>query len=161
MNDRTLVVRHEGLRLKPYCDRCGVNITAGATGYVCGCTPKAQSPGSITIGRGRNLSGNGITENEASWMLDRDVNEVEIRLGERDWWNALDEVRKAAIVDLAFNVGVKGVDKFVGVIWGLQHQDWNRAAEELRASLAEHQEPRRINELAVMLETGQWPTVTY
>ena len=66
------LVRHEGLRLKPY--RC--------------------TAGKLTIGIGRNLDDCGISQKEAYAMLERDILECEQRLLEEipNIYNNLDEV---------------------------------------------------------------------
>ena len=79
------LVRHEGLRLKPYC-----------------CTA-----GKLTIGVGRNLDDRGISQKEAYAMLERDILDFEQQLLDEipDVYNSLDEVRKSVLLNLCFNLG--------------------------------------------------------
>jgi lysozyme len=68
------LVRHEGLRLKPY--RC--------------------TAGKLTIGIGRNLDDKGISQTEAYVLLDNDIQNCEKQLLDEipEIYNALNEDRK-------------------------------------------------------------------
>ena len=75
----------EGLKLKPY--RC--------------------TSDKLTIGVGRNLQDNGITEGEAKFLLKNDISRVAGEcMYEFDWFSGLSERRKEAIINLVFNMGL-------------------------------------------------------
>ncbi|HQM17030.1 MAG: lysozyme [Candidatus Cloacimonas sp.] len=78
------LVRHEGLRLKPY--RC----TAGR----------------LTIGIGRNLDDCGISQSEAYVMLINDIMNCEKQLQSKipDIYNGLDEVRKSVLLNMCISI---------------------------------------------------------
>jgi len=83
------LVRHEGLRLKPY--RC--------------------TAGKLTIGIGRNLNDCGISQSEAYIMLINDIMNCEKQLQAKipDIYNGLDEVRKSVLLNMCFNLGINGL----------------------------------------------------
>ena len=129
------LTRHEGLRLKPYRDTLG----------------------HLTIGVGRNLSEVGISEVEALALLDADIQTAIRGLDLRmPWWSTLDDVRRMALVDLAFNVGVEGVMSFRRMLIALRARQWDIAAAELCLSKwATQVQPSRRDTLAHMLRTGE------
>jgi len=132
---RALIQKHEGLRLKP---------------YLC-------SEGRSTIGYGRCLETTGITEKEAEYLLDNDIMRV---YGEchkaYGWLGELNQARKAAILSMAFNVGVAGVGKFWRMCAALGVGDYGTAAHEMRSSLWAKQVGRRATELSLMMERGNY-----
>ena len=130
---KEMLKRHEGLRLTVY------ECTAGKK----------------TIGYGRNLEDKGITETEAEWMLDNDIQEVEERLANFDFYNDLDDVRKAVLIDLAFNLGISGLKGFKKMLKALQEDDYSEAAIQLLDSKYAKQVPNRALELARIIEGGQ------
>jgi lysozyme len=157
----TLLKRHEGLELKPYCDKCGESLRRELNGWYCGCAAVPQLNGNITIGIGRNLTEDGISPVEAETLLTHDITTALVHLHTFKWYDGLDVVRQAALIDLNINLGSYGFDEFTRMTAALSERDYTRAGAALRDSAADHQEPRRIEELAKMLETGQWPTGDY
>ena len=156
-----LLKRHEGERLKPYCDRCGVEIFNDGYGWICQCAQNQQVPGNMTIGVGRNLTSRGVLQSESDNMVSHDITDVLIHLRGFPWYSRLDPVRQAAMIDLAFNVGIHGFDEFESMKTAMANADYAAAAYQLRCSNAQVQEPRRIEELARMLESGEWPQGQY
>jgi len=78
------LVRHEGLRLKPY--RC--------------------TAGKLTIGIGRNLEDRGISQKEAYAMLERDIRDCEQQLLDEipDVYTGLDEVRQSVLLNMCISI---------------------------------------------------------
>ena len=62
---REMLIRHEGLRLRPYDDATGKQHRTGV-----------PIRGKLTIGVGRNLDDAGITREEALTLLDHDIAKV-------------------------------------------------------------------------------------
>jgi lysozyme len=85
---KSQLVRHEGLRLKPY--RC--------------------TAGKLTIGVGRNLNDCGISQKEAYTLLENDIQSYEQQqLDEIPViYNALNEVRQSVLLNMCFNLGFEG-----------------------------------------------------
>jgi lysozyme len=129
------LVRHEGLRLKPY--RC--------------------TAGKLTIGIGRNLDDCGITESEAYIMLINDIMICEKQLQARipDIYNGLDEVRKSVLLNMCFNLGINGLLGFKNTLAFVKAGDWERAANGMLASKWAKQVGRRAIELSELMRKGK------
>lgn len=129
-----MLIRHEDLKLKPY------TCTAGK----------------LTIGVGRNLEDNGITEAEARMMLQYDIQTTKVQLLKYKWFTELDSVRKDVIIDMVFNLGITRFLKFKETIKHLINQDYESAAAEMVNSQWANQVGERAIELAAMMVTGKY-----
>ena len=132
---KTQLVRHEGLKLKPY--RC--------------------TAGKLTIGIGRNLDDRGISQKEAYAMLDRDIQDCEQRLLEEipNIYNNLDEVRQSVLLNMCFNLGIKGLLEFKNTLAFIGAGDWERAANNMLASKWAKQVGHRAIELSELMRKGK------
>lgn len=136
--------RHEGLRLDPY--KC--------------------SEGYLTIGYGRNIETNGISEAEAEFMLLNDLVACESELKDEGWYNQLDEVRRAVVLNMSFNLGKPKLMQFKKFIGALSDDDYETASKEMvtgsdgvSPSKWASQVGSRAYELADQMRTGQWQDV--
>lgn len=129
---RTLLLKHEGLRLFPYEDTVG----------------------KLTIGIGHNLTDIGISSDIAEQMFLEDVAKVERRLVTFEWFNLLDDLRQMVIFDMSFNMGIDGVLGFHQMIAALRVKDYQEAAHQMLESDWAEQVGVRANELANMMLTG-------
>ena len=129
------LVRHEGLRLKPY--RC----TAGR----------------LTIGIGRNLDDCGVSQTEAYVLLENDIQNFEKQLLDEipEIYNGLDEVRKSVLLNMCFNLGMGGLLEFNHTLAYVAAGDWERAANGMLASKWAKQVGRRAIELSEMMRKGK------
>lgn len=129
------LTRHEGLRLKPY--RC--------------------TAGKLTVGIGRNLDDVGISKEEAYILLDNDIQRAKDSLfAALPWVKALDEVRLAVLLNMTFNLGIAGLLGFINTLRAVEGRDFKTAAEGMRRSLWASQVKGRAEELARMMETGEY-----
>lgn len=136
--------RDEGLELKPYRD---TSVMIGFEGKV----------GKLTIGIGRNLDDVGVSEAEANYMLGNDVAKVTSVLRQKlPWVDDLNEARFAVLQNLAFNIGVGSVLKFIQMLSKLQQERFEEAATELQDSLWFHQTGDRAKRLVRQLQLGEW-----
>lgn len=116
------LLRDEGLRLKPYADSLGIE----------------------TIGIGRNLRDVGISEDEARYMLANDIAKVEAQLNaELPWWVSRSEDCQRAIANMAFQLGVHGLEQFKNMLACLQAGDYNGAKLAALDSQWARQTPER------------------
>lgn len=130
----SMLKRHEGLRLKPY--HC--------------------SAGKLSIGFGRNLDDMGISEDEALYLLQNDIDACYSELNVFHWFQELDQVRQEALVDMRFNLGLPRFLLFKKMIAKLMAKEYSQAAEEIVNSLYARQVGDRANELAYMIERGEY-----
>lgn len=135
---RDLLVNHEGLRLKPYLD----------------------SLGNLTIGVGRNLDEVGISEPEAFYLLERDIDRAMEDLKRNClWFEKLDDVRQAVLIDMCFNIGWLGLSKFHKTLGLVEVGDFKQASEEMLDSTWADQVGRRAVALSKMMDSGKWPSI--
>lgn len=129
------LIRDEGLRLKPYTD----------------------SVGKLTIGVGRNLTDKGISNDEAEKMLENDIEDARRAVFQMiPWVSKLDEVRRAVLVNMAFNMGIGGLMAFKNTLAFIEKGQYpNAAAEMLNSKWADQVGPR-AHRLALQLTTGTW-----
>ena len=129
------LVRHEGLRLKPY--RC--------------------TAGKLTIGIGRNLDDCGISQTEAYVLLENDIQNCERQLLDEipEIYNGLDEVRKLVLLNMCFNLGIGGLLGFNNTLAFIAAGDWERAANGMLASKWAKQVGRRAIELSELMRKGK------
>lgn len=129
---KAALIREEGLELKPYVDTVG----------------------KITIGVGRNLTDNGISEEEAMLLLDEDIAYVVVQMAKLPWFSALDDVRQRVLADMCFNLGFKGLMSFKRTLAAVQDGDYTAAARHMLDSKWAQQVGRRAVRLSAMMQTG-------
>lgn len=128
------LMRDEGLRLKPYAD----------------------TTGHLTIGFGRNLTQVGISLAEAELLLDHDIQRTTADvLAAFLWIASLDDVRREALVNMAFNLGIGGLLEFRKMLAACQRGDWPTASIEALNSEWAQQVGDRAYRLSRQLETGE------
>jgi lysozyme len=133
-----MIKLHEGLRLFPYQD----------------------SQGFLSVGYGHNLSARGITRGQAENILTDDIFEAEASLVRSfPWVEVLDEVRRAVLVDLTFNIGIAGVAKFKTTLGLIKDGDYGGASKAMLESLWARQVGSRATRLSNMMRDGRWPIV--
>ncbi len=129
------LIRHEGLRLKPY--RC--------------------TAGKLTIGVGHNLDDVGISKEEAMILLDNDIQRAKDSLfAALPWVKALAEVRQAVLINMTFNLGITGLLGFKNTLRTIEGRDFKAAADGMRKSKWAEQVKGRAEELARQMETGEY-----
>jgi lysozyme len=128
------LIRDEGLRLRPYVD----------------------SVGKTTIGIGRNLTDVGISRDEATLLLEHDIDRACRGLDElMPWWKGLDDVRQRVLVNMSFNLGIAVLMGFHNTLQAVREARWQDAHDGMLASLWAHQVGDRAKRLAEMMLTGR------
>jgi lysozyme len=99
-----------------------------------------------------------ISQRCADYLLRADV----IRTWHECWisippFRRLDGARRAALVDMAYNMGTRTLLRFVGMMACLVKRDYEGAAAEALDSSYARQLPRRAARIARMIRTGRWP----
>lgn len=112
-------------------------------------------PPRATIGYGWNISDCGIRASEAELRLKNDLDDVVISLQQNyPWFNSLADARKAAISDMAFNVGINKFALFKNLIKFLSESDYEHAADAMLNSLWALQVKNRARQLAEIVRRG-------
>jgi len=128
------LIRHEGMELKVYKDSLGIE----------------------TIGIGRNLVDRGVTEEEARYLCNNDIEIVERELVQSfPIVSSLNDTRIRVLLDMAFNVGLPRLRGFKRMWAALDNQDYVEAAKEMLDSKWARQVKTRAYTLARMMESGE------
>lgn len=113
-----------------------------------------------TLGTGRMVDGRkggGISAAEADILLDNDITKCTTALtADFPWFAQLDEVRKAVLISMAFQMGGAGLEQFVRTLAAIRYGKYGEAAADMRLSLWYSQTPERAERLAQMMADGQW-----
>lgn len=149
------LIHHEGLRLHPY--RCPA--------------------GKLTIGVGRNLEDpglssaeieylgldgsrkikDGITEEEAMYLLEHDIQRVIKELQSAFiWFGDLSAPRQVALIDMAFNLGFPRFCGFKRMLAALTRGNYETAAAEMLDSKWRRDVGQRVEDLARMVREGRY-----
>lgn len=119
--------------------------------------PYTDTVGKLTIGVGRNLTDKGLRPEEIAILLDHDVADAEDdarALVGNACFNALSDVRKAVVVNMAFNLGVTRLRKFVQMLAAMKDGRHRDVAMEMRQSKWAQDVKGRAEELATLYERG-------
>lgn len=97
-----------------------------------------------TIGVGRNCMDNGITEEEAMYLLNNDISTV-IKKLDKHWiaWRKLPITAQYVCIDLVFNMGVNSFMSFRRTRCYMELGEWEKAGDELLNSKYAEQVGRR------------------
>ncbi len=129
------LVLHEGLKLKPY--RCTAD--------------------KLTIGVGRNIEDRGITEDEARYLLQTDIDIAEKELlAAKPVVDMLDAVRQRVLVDMAFNIGVPRLLKFKLMWAAIEAGAFIDASIQMLDSRWARQVGKRAHSLSEAMRIGEW-----
>lgn len=144
-----MIKRHERLVLKAYDDATELPIVPGRT-----------VRGHVTVGYGRALDRKGLSPAEADFLLANDLNDSHAYgrafLGDAAW-DRLNDARKAALMDMAHNLGQGGLGKFALFREAVVEGNWQRAHDEVLASRYAKQVKGRAIEIAMIWLTGEPP----
>jgi lysozyme len=110
-----------------------------------------------SIGFGRNLDKNGITHDEAQYLLLNDLTRIEIRMVRSNMFiGDHNDARKAVLYNMAYQLGFNGMLKFKKMLTAYYDNDYRTAAEEMLNSKWAVQTPKRAKRLAEQMLTGEW-----
>ena len=136
---RRMLCMDEGVKAKPYKD------TAGKT----------------TIGVGRNLDDVGLNEEEIRTLLDNDIiraRDAVHRIYGLEFYETIGPIRQLALLNLAFNLGEKGLSEFHETNALIKERKWEEAAERLLTKTKYGRDlPQRAERVAIMLTKEDYP----
>ena len=140
-----MLIAEEDKRSRPYDCKTGKDIVAPV--------------GKVTIGVGRNVIDNPLTDEEIMFLLDRDIARcwtaaTQMFPGFIDWR----EGRQLALINMIFQLGVGGVCNFRDMLECIDRADWDGAAlEVLDSEYARDDTPARAKRVSEMFRTGEHP----
>jgi lysozyme len=73
-----------------------------------------------------------------------------------DWYDDLDDVRKQAIINLCFNIGITSLRKFKNANQAMADKSFSSASLHYMDSKWAKQVGRRADEVCYMIKTGQY-----
>lgn len=127
------IIKHEALKLKPY--RC--------------------SAGKLTIGVGRNLDDNGITEEEARYLLKNDIRNCHSEcLHNFPFYAEMDSVRQGVILEMCFNLGINRLKGFKKMLKACELKNYALASQEMLNSRWALQVGQRARTMAYIMQMG-------
>lgn len=97
--------------------------------------PYTDSRGCLSVGIGRNLTGNGLSAAEIGFLFGNDVASCCADLdAHAPWWRTLTAIRQRVMIGLCFNMGWPRLAGFQHFLAAMQARDWASAAYELKDS---------------------------
>lgn len=132
MNLSDWIKNHEGLKLKLYKDT--VN--------------------KWTIGYGRNIEDLGITQSEAEFMFQNDLNRCIDQLKAYDWYNNQPTNIQYALTNMCFNIGINRLLGFKRMLKAIQDKNYTLAAMEALNSKWARQVGKRAKDIATLIREG-------
>ena len=117
--------------------------------------------GFLTIGVGRLIDsrkpGSGLRPGEIDYLLRNDINDrVQALTKALPWFSALDEARRGALINMAFQLGTSGLLGFKSTLALVADGKYAEAAEQMLKSKWATQTPARAKRLAEQMKTGEW-----
>ena len=114
--------------------------------------PYLDTAGKLSIGIGRNLTDNGLRDDEIDYLFANDVHDAELDARALfPSFDSLTDTRKAVLVDMAFNMGRTTLATFAMFRRQVDLEDYDGAADDmLRSKWATQVGPRALKLSALM-----------
>jgi lysozyme len=110
--------------------------------------------GALTIGVGRNLSSVGLHDDEIDLLLANDIRDAEkAARALLSNFDDLSDVRKAVVVNMAFNLGFTRFSMFIGTLRAIRDGRWDDAAAGMLDSAWANEVGVRATRLAQMMRS--------
>lgn len=148
----------EGLKLELYKDTEGF-WTVGIGHLVTKDPSLAVAKKELDKLVGRSCNGV-ITKAEAETIFARDVDKATTGILSnatlKPVYNVLDSIRRAALINMVFQMGTNGVANFKNSMRLVQDKKWEQAATELAKSAWYRQTKNRATRVIETMRTGTW-----
>lgn len=126
------IKEHEGMRRFPYKDSEGV----------------------LTVAYGRNLRDVPFSDDEIALMFENDFRRAKNAAETFFVYPALNDTRRGVLIEMIFQMGSKGVAKFVNFLDAAAEGEWQKAHDEMLDSRWAKQTPERAEKLAKIFLNG-------
>lgn len=108
-----------------------------------------DAKGWLSIGVGHNLRQRPLSDRAIQVILEDDVRDTtEGLMAAHPWVGALSEVRQEVLINMAFNMGLGGLNSFKRMLVAVQNGQWKKAADEILDSNYAKQVGDRAKRLA-------------
>lgn len=98
----------------------------------------------------------GISPSDALNLLHADISRCVDECDEElSCFESLDDIRADVLVEMAFQLGIKGVQEFTHMLNAITRQDWDAASQAMLDSEWHKQTPARCEELAGVMLSGK------
>jgi lysozyme len=142
--------RHEGFRTRVY--QCTGGFDTIGYGYNLNANPLKLTNYEIVKFRKE-----GIDDRVAEWLLLRMIDQCTGQLIKSlAWFESLDDVRQAVLINMCFNLGLKGLLGFKNTLAMVRAGDYESAAQAMLKSKWAGQVHGRAVELALQMKTGKF-----
>lgn len=119
--------------------------------------PYVDTMGKITIGVGYNLTDNGLPDSYINDLLQDRIQIITKQINDRlPYFQTLDPVRQGVLINMGYNLGFGGLEKFANMLTAFAKGDWDTAASEMLNSAWAGQVKDRAMRLAEQTKTGIW-----
>jgi lysozyme len=143
-----LVTLHEGFRSHPY--KCTADKWTVGIGRNIEANPIPGKPLAV-------LQKTGITREEAERLLIEDLQSCIRQLETINEFTTLDTVRRAALIDMTFNLGFRGLLGFRKMWAAIAARNFEEAANQAKDSRWYRQVKTRGVRVVEMIRSGRWP----
>ncbi len=120
--------------------------------------PYRCTAGKLTIGYGFNLDDTGLSEAESAAILHMRLGVLRtILVKHLPWFPALNEARQAALLSMAYQMGLAGLLSFSTSLGLMAAGKWDEASRQMLASKWATQTRARARRTAYMVRYGRFP----
>lgn len=116
--------------------------------------PYLDTAGKLTIGWGRNLEDNGLTQEEADLLFDNDFNRCQRELSPYVWYFDSPQNVQDALMNMCFNLGLPKLLGFKKMLAAILKKDFTTAAQEALQSKWANDVGERAKDVALMIRQG-------
>lgn len=116
--------------------------------------PYLDTVGKLTIGWGRNIEDNGISQEEGDFLFDNDFSRCQRELAPFPWYVNQPKNVQDALMNMCFNMGIGRLLGFKKMIMALTAKDYTKAAMEALDSKWASQVGQRAKDVALMMRQG-------
>ncbi len=113
--------------------------------------PYVDTMGKISIGIGRNLTDNGLSDDEIDYLYNNDINRCKKELAEHDFYFIQPPGVQDALLNMNFNLGISRLLEFKQMISALELLHYEAASYAALDSLWAKQVGDRAVRLAAMM----------
>ena len=95
-----------------------------------------------------------ISKEVAKLLLQERIDEIKEQLSKYDWYNNCNEDRKAILISMAYQLGLKGLLTFTNTLAYIAKGDYNSASVNMLKSKWSLQTPNRARRHATVMRTA-------